>query len=65
MNIAIVFLYRPQPSSLHEVASDRLVPHTPVYGDPTVVTPMGFSSVPVSEQPRLVSSQPTSSGQGQ
>ena len=59
------FLCRPQPASLQEVTSDRLVPHTPVYGDPTIVTPMGFPSVPTSEQPRLVGSQPSSSAQGQ
>jgi len=49
-------------------SSDRLVPHTPVYtsGDQSLATHVLAPSVPVSDQPRMTTSQSTSgSGQGQ
>ena len=66
--VPLLFATRLHHTSLQEASSDRLVPHTPVYtsGDQSLATHVLAPSVPVSDQPRIVTSHSAnSSGQGQ
>ena len=64
----LIYITRLHPTSLQEDSTDRLVPHTPVYtsGDQSLATHVLAPSVPVSDQPRMVTSQSANSAaQGQ